>query len=84
MLKDIAKDQRIVCYCSVGVRSARFCDRLREAGYTNVHNMNGSIFEWANQDRPIYAGENEQDKVHPYNAKWGKLLKEEKRAKLKD
>ena len=79
-LKNVAKDQRIVLYCSVGVRSAAMAKRLQDAGYTNVHNMNGSIFQWANEGRAIYHQGEPADRVHPYNQEWGKLLKENLRA----
>jgi len=57
--------------------------RLHDAGVKNVFNMNGSIFQWANEDRPVYRGREQVKKVHPYNRKWGKLLKPEYRADVK-
>ncbi len=78
-LQGVAKDRRIVLYCSVGVRSAAVTSRLKEAGFSDVHNMNGSIFQWANEGRPVYRGEAEARKVHPYNARWGHYLKAELR-----
>ncbi len=29
------------------------CLHKQDAGYTNVQNMTGSIFEWANERRPM-------------------------------
>lgn len=74
------KDQPIVAYCSVGYRSGAFAKRLGEAGYTNVANLEGSIFRWANEGRPIVSGSGAADKVHPYNRTWGLLLKRHHRA----
>jgi len=74
VLQGVSKDHRIVTYCSVGVRSAELAKRLQEAGYTNVHNLNGSIFLWANENKPLYRGQTQVHKVHPYDPKWGKLL----------
>jgi rhodanese-related sulfurtransferase len=65
----VAKDTPIVTYCSVGYRSAVFSQRLQAAGFTNVRNLEGSIFQWANEGRPLTA-----PRVHPYNKKWGALL----------
>ncbi len=79
-LKDIGRDRRIVLYCSVGARSAAAAQRLMDAGFTNVHNMNGSIFQWANEGRPIYRGSEAASKVHPYDKHWGRYLKPELRA----
>lgn len=76
----VPEDRRIVTYCSLGVRSAKMARRLKEAGYTNVHNMNGAIFQWANEGRPVYRGDERVDKVHPYNSRWGEYLKPELRA----
>jgi hypothetical protein len=45
-----------------------------DAGYTNVTNLEGSIFAWANQSRPLVQEGKPTDKVHPYNAFWGALL----------
>jgi rhodanese-related sulfurtransferase len=84
VLSGLAKDSRIVLYCSVGVRSAAMAKRLQDAGYSNVHNMNGSIFQWANEDRPVYQNGEPAMKVHPYNKKWGKLLQASKRADVPD
>jgi rhodanese-related sulfurtransferase len=73
-LLDVEKDRLIVTYCSVGYRSARFAQRLQRAGYSNVYNLDGSIFRWANEGRPVYQGELRVQEVHPYSATWGRLL----------
>ena len=79
--KGIAKDAPIVTYCSVGYRSGEMAERLRAAGYTRVQNLEGSIFQWANERRPLVRGEGERvTRVHPYNAVWGRLLAPEVRA----
>jgi rhodanese-related sulfurtransferase len=77
---NLPKDQPIVTYCSVGYRSAAFAKKLQDAGYTNVQNMTGSIFEWASEGRPMEREGHRVNKVHPYNSTWGKLLKPELRA----
>jgi rhodanese-related sulfurtransferase len=64
----------IVVYCSVGYRSARVAARLHRAGVGDVYNLDGSIFRWASEGRPLVRnGERVRD-VHPYNAAWGLLL----------
>ena len=50
------KDRPIVTYCSVGYRSGGFAKKLGEAGFTNVMNLEGSIFRWANEGRPVFRG----------------------------
>lgn len=76
----LAKDKPVVTYCSVGYRSGAFATRLQEAGYENVQNMSGSIFEWANEGYPVERDGKRVEKVHPYNEEWSKLLKEPLRA----
>ncbi len=79
--------ERIVVYCSVGYRSAELASRMEDAGTTGipVQNLLGSIFSWANEDRPLVKGDKKTaHKVHPFNAKWGRLLEEKYRADLTD
>lgn len=74
--KIVDKDTEIVVYCSIGVRSENIGEKLREAGYTNVKNLYGGIFEWKNEGHPVYdADGNETEKVHAFSKHWGKLLK---------
>lgn len=83
-LEDIAdvKDTPIVVYCSVGYRSARIADKLEQAGFSHVFNLEGSIFKWANENRPIFASDRPTNLVHPYNPNWGRLLKPQHRAQM--
>jgi len=81
-LADVAKDTPIVTYCAVGYRSGETATRLRAAGFTDVHNLEGSIFAWANEHRPLVHGRDPVKTVHPYNSFWGRLLRDEVRAPL--
>jgi rhodanese-related sulfurtransferase len=71
---ELALDMPIVTYCSVGYRSSAIAARLQAVGYSNVVNLKGSIFKWANQGRPVYRNGQVVQQVHPYNLLWGKLL----------
>jgi len=73
-LKGINKDAIIIAYCSVGYRSGKIGKKLLNLGYTNVFNLFGGIFSWANNNNPIYTDNKEVKKVHPYNDNWGKWL----------
>ena len=79
---DQAKDAPIVTCCAVGYRSGAMAHRLRAAGYTQVQNLEGSIFQWANEHRPLVDGGERVTKVHPYTQGWGRLLAPEVRAAL--
>lgn len=68
------RDAPLVLYCSVGVRSSALAERLIQAGYRSVSNLEGSLFEWANLGYSVYRGAGAVSLVHPYNADWGRLL----------
>lgn len=73
-LRGSDSERPIVVYCSVGIRSARVADRLRHAGIGAVYNLDGSIFRWASEGRPVVRDGEPVRAVHPYNAVWGRLL----------
>lgn len=77
-----SKDTPIAVYCSVGYRSARIAEQLKQAGFSHVYNLEGSLFKWANEERPIYTNDHTTPLVHPYNQLWGKLLKPQYRAQV--
>lgn len=68
------KGRPVVLYCSVGYRSAAMTKRLRELGHEDVSNLEGSLFEWANEGLPVYRGAQRVEVVHPYDEDWGRLL----------
>lgn len=83
-LGDVPKDQAIVTYCSVGARSAEFATRLVAAGFTDVHNLRGSLFRWAREGRPMVTGVGASARpttqVHPYDDFWGLLIDDDRHA----
>lgn len=66
----------IVLYCSVGYRSSVLARRLAVAGAKQTMNLEGSIFKWANEGRPMVSDSGATDKAHPYNRKFGRMLRE--------
>jgi rhodanese-related sulfurtransferase len=70
----------IVVYCSVGYRSSAFGESLKKFGFQNVMDLKGSIFQWANEGRPLVQNDHPTTKVHPYNNVWGQLLDKQHRA----
>ena len=80
VLQGAALDTPIVTYCAVGYRSAQLADRLRLRGYTGVVNLEGSLFSWANEGRPLWRGATPTALVHPYGEPWAGLLDESRRA----
>ncbi len=80
VLPHLPPGRPVVTYCSVGYRSSEFSERLKKAGVVSVYNLEGSIFQWANEGRPLEADGHPANRVHPYNNKFGKMLDENKRA----
>ncbi|GIK86264.1 MAG: rhodanese-like domain-containing protein [Burkholderiales bacterium] len=77
----LAKDTRpIVVYCAAGVRSARLARALVAAGATEVRNLDGGIFAWANEGRPLAGPDGPAQRVHGCDAQWERLLAPERRA----
>ncbi len=74
-LEGIPPDRPVVLYCSVGYRSSEMAGFLQKRGFEKVYNLEGSIFAWANEGKPVYRGEERVRVVHPYDRVWGKLLK---------
>ena len=82
-LASLDRSQPIVVYCSVGVRSAAAARELQFLGFSQVKNLRGSLFQWANEGRVIKAGVpggpepqvSSGVAVHPYNRFWGRLLR---------
>lgn len=74
-IKDIPVDKKIVVYCSIGYRSEIIATKLRAAGYKNVYNLYGSLFEWANAGHELKdkAGLS-TNKVHTFNKKWSQWV----------
>ena len=69
------RNAEIVVYCSLGIRSEDIAEKLKKAGYQNVKNLYGGIFEWKNNNLPVYnAAEKETDSVHTFSKAWSKWL----------
>ena len=81
ILKDRGEKPIVVVYCSVGYRSSRLAQQLRSRGVDNVFNLEGSLFKWANEGRPVYRGPQPVRSVHPFDEDWGELLDEALRSK---
>jgi adenylyltransferase/sulfurtransferase len=51
------RDAKIVVSCLTGARSGQLVGAMREAGYTDVHNLRGGIVAWTKADQPIVTGD---------------------------
>jgi rhodanese-related sulfurtransferase len=69
------RNDTIIVYCSIGVRSENIGEKLQKLGYKNVYNLYGGIFEWKNQGQEIVDGkEKTTEKVHAFSKEWNKYL----------
>lgn len=75
-VKQVDKNAPVVVYCSVGYRSEKVAEQLIAAGFTDVRNLYGGIFEWCNQKNSLVDTQGQPtNKVHAYNKVWGIWLK---------
>ena len=82
VLPDGTRDTDVVLYDAVGYRAAELATRLRAAGFTRVQCLDGSIFQWANEHRPLVRNGESVTRVHPHTQYWGRLLSDDVRAPL--
>ena len=72
---DIPRNSTVIVYCSVGLRSEKIGEKLLVAGYKNVQNLYGGIFEWVNQGHPVYNQNGVQtSEIHTYNETWSRWV----------
>ncbi|WP_231717744.1 rhodanese-like domain-containing protein [Nonlabens sp. YIK11] len=76
LAKTANKNKPIVVYCTVGVRSENYGEKLQEAGFSDVKNLYGSIFAWKDAGYEVVdqQGKPTED-VHTYSKAWAKYLK---------
>jgi rhodanese-related sulfurtransferase len=79
---ELSPDASIVVYCAVGYRSGAIADRMQRAGFGNVRNLTGGIFQWANEGRAIYRGRDRAWVVHPFAETWGRFLRPDVRGEV--
>lgn len=81
----VSKEETIIIYCSIGYRSEKIGEILKENGFQNVYNLYGSIFEWVNQHHPVVDQNGDQtSNVHTYNKKWSKWVANKEANKVWD
>jgi rhodanese-related sulfurtransferase len=67
-------DQPLVIYCAVGFDSAPVAVRFLAQGYRRVQFLEGGIFLWANESRPLENAHGSTDKVDPANSRYLSFL----------
>lgn len=71
----LPRGARAVAYCGLGYRSSSLLERIGQArGDLQLHNLEGSIFKWALEGRPLARGDAAARVVHPFSPRWAKAL----------
>lgn len=74
-LQNLDKDTKVIVYCSIGYRSEKIGEKLKDLGFGEVYNLYGSIFEWANQGYELEGKTGEKtNELHTYNKQWSKWV----------
>jgi rhodanese-related sulfurtransferase len=74
LLASLSPGRSVVLYCSVGYRSSKMAARFLTAGASDVRNLEGSIFQWANEGRLLYRDFKPVRQVHPYSSRYAGML----------
>jgi rhodanese-related sulfurtransferase len=72
------KGRKVVVYCAVGGRSSALANRIEkvatQAGADGVYSLQGGIFRWHNERRPLVGPVGATDEVHPFSARAARLI----------
>lgn len=75
LLQKINKDAQMIVYCSIGIRSEKIAEKLKKAGFTNVKNLYGGIFEWKNKGFQVVDSTGKKtENVHVFSERWSQWL----------
>lgn len=67
-------DRPIVVYCTIGMRSADWTQRLRADGWVNARNLSGGVLAWAAAGGAFVAPDGRATRaVHVYGRTWNHL-----------
>ncbi len=75
LLHSFASSDTIILYCTIGYRSDRMGEKLRKEGYSQVYNLYGSIFAWAERGLPLVdSNDRPTNRIHTFNKRWSKWM----------
>ncbi len=74
-VQKLNKSGPVIVYCSVGIRSEKIGEKLKKAGFTNLKNLYGGIFEWKNKGFPVVDSTGQStENIHIFGKMWGQYL----------
>lgn len=68
------KKHKIIAYCTIGYRSAKFSEQIRKDGFDAV-SLKGSILSWAHAGKPLVDKKGPTHRVHVAGSSWDLLPK---------
>jgi rhodanese-related sulfurtransferase len=75
-LDSLSLGKPVVVYCSIGVRSSKYANKLQKAIENPVYNLMGSIFHWKDSGNQVVNRHGKStDSIHVFSKKWGEYLK---------
>lgn len=75
LLPKLNKNQLILVYCSIGIRSEKIAEKLKRSGFVNVKNLYGGIFEWKNKGFQVVDSTGRKtENIHVFSEKWSQWL----------
>jgi rhodanese-related sulfurtransferase len=75
-LDSFNREDPVVVYCTVGVRSEDYGEKLIDAGFKDVRNVYGSIFAWKDAGYHVVDSSGAvTENVHTFSKAWAKYLK---------
>ena len=76
ILEKLPKDQPLLIYCTLGVRSNKAAKIASNKGFKEVYDMKDGILGWANGSLPLMNQDGlSTDTVHTYNKSVSSMLK---------
>ena len=66
---DIYQNYPIVVYCTIGYRSGKYAQKLRQKGL-NVFNLEGSLLAWSHVNGELVNSSGKTQKIHVFGRKW--------------
>ncbi|MFY0593500.1 rhodanese-like domain-containing protein [Roseivirga sp.] len=79
LLGDLDKNEPILLYCTVSLRSNKLAKQLQKQGFNEVYELKNGLIGWSNASLPMVNAENSNtEEVHVYNRFFGTFLKKGK------
>lgn len=77
LLATLPRGCPVIVYCHVGYSASELAARLAATGHAALANLDGGIFQWANEGRPLERDGQPVREVHPYSELFRRLLRPE-------